>query len=84
MNSVKIVYYHTDSKKVTKMKQCYSDLVCMLDLKISKRWWKEDEEKFRKKHKLNSDDNKIMKVLRKLEDLLGFDSYETIRNIKEK
>ena len=43
-----------------------------------------DKEKFRKKYKLNSDDNKIMKVLRKLEDLLGFDSYETIRNIKEK
>ena len=84
MDSVKITYYSKDSKYLVKMKQFYAYMVCMLDLKSAKMWWEEDEKEFKELSGIDSDDNTVLKVLRKLEKDLGLESYETIRNIKEK
>ena len=84
MEIVKIIHYHTDSKKVTKMKYLYADLVTMMDLKMSQMWRSKDEYEFFKKYRKHSEHKSFIKILRTIEKMLSLKSYETIRNIKEK
>ena len=65
---MRIIYYPKDSKQLINMKNIYSELQDMYDLKDNNFWYDEDEQRFVNKYKQSSDSSKVYKFFIKLEN----------------